>query len=191
MYLRKVSPAIDLKPEKITSRTQILTTKKSLKLKNSMVTRIIDGDEIKNTAGQVLTHNSKNFHRLNNKEEIECTITWFGKPFRKTFPQKIEKKTVKSKPKMPHVNKKPQKFCSYTVFSLNCKIRLKMSGRKRTRFFAPLPVSAWPKSRLQFDFKIMKMCEQIFKKDSAPIEFKCKNHNAPIKKITSKISIFT
>ena len=25
--------------------------------------------------------------------------------------------------------------------------------RKQTRFFAPLPVSAWPKSLLQFDFK--------------------------------------
>ena len=28
-----------------------------------------------------------------------------------------------------------------------------MSRRKTTRFFAPLPVSAWPKSLLQFDFK--------------------------------------
>ena len=29
----------------------------------------------------------------------------------------------------------------------------KNSRRKTTRFFAPFPVSAWPKSLLQFDFK--------------------------------------
>ena len=28
-----------------------------------------------------------------------------------------------------------------------------MSRRKTTRFFAPFPVSAWPKELLQFDFR--------------------------------------
>ena len=40
-------------------------------------------------------------------------------------------------------------FWSNTVFSLYFKI----SRRKTTRFFVPFPVSAWPKSLLQFDFK--------------------------------------
>ena len=49
--------------------------------------------------------------------------------------------------------KKPN-FCSNTVFSLYFKIRAKKnSRRKTTRFFAPIPVSAWTKSPLQFDFK--------------------------------------
>ena len=55
-----------------------------------------------------------------------------------------EQKTTTEKPN----------FCSNTVFSLYFKIRAKKkSRRKTTRLFAPLPVSAWPKSLLQFDFK--------------------------------------
>ena len=47
IYLSEVSHAIDLKEQQMTSRTQILTAKqkKSLKFKNSMVARIIDGDD--------------------------------------------------------------------------------------------------------------------------------------------------
>ena len=53
-------------------------------------------------------------------------------------------------------------FFSNTVFPLYLKIRAKKnSRRKTTRFFAPFPVSAWSKSLLQFDFKIMKMCEPV------------------------------
>ena len=45
-------------------------------------------------------------------------------------------------------------FCSNTVLSLYFKIRAtKILLRETTPFFAPLPVSAWPKSLLQFDFK--------------------------------------
>ena len=50
-------------------------------------------------------------------------------------------------------------FWSNTAFSLNFIIRdlsrftLKISRRKISRFFAPLPVSARPKSLLQFNFK--------------------------------------
>ena len=47
------------------------------------------------------------------------------------------------------------------------KLEQKISRRKTTRFFAPLPVSVWPKSLLQFDLtsKIMKIWEQIIKKE--------------------------
>ena len=44
-------------------------------------------------------------------------------------------------------------FCSSTVFSFYFKIRAKIARRKTTRFLAPPPVSAWPKSLLQFNFK--------------------------------------
>ena len=67
---------------------------------------------------------------------------------------------------MPHENKKTTSkkahFWSNDIFSLYFKI----SHQKTTRFSAPLPVSAYTKSSLQFDFMnhsmtIMKMCEQI------------------------------
>ena len=50
-FLKEVSHAIDLTAQQMTSRTQILTAKqqKSLKLKKSMVARIIDGDNDKVT----------------------------------------------------------------------------------------------------------------------------------------------
>ena len=95
----------------------------------------------KNIAGQVLTHNSKNFHWLNRKLDLERTMNGLEKPFRKNPIQKIEK-TVKIKVKLPHMNKKPL-----------ARKRIFCSRRHTTRFFAPLPVSAWPKSLLQFDFK--------------------------------------
>ena len=90
--------------------------------------------------------------------------------------QKIEKKTVKFKEKLPHVNKKTTiekaNFCSNTVFSLYFKFRTKKSRHKTTHFFAPLPVSAWPKSLLQFEFKNHENVWTDLKKDSAPIQFK-------------------
>ena len=86
--------------------------------------------------------------------------------------QKIEK-TVKIRMKLPHVNKKTitekPNFCSNTVFSLYFKIRAKkISRRKTTRFFAPFPVSAWPKSLLQFDFKNHENVWTDLKKKTAP-----------------------
>ena len=53
------------------------------------------------------------------------------------------------------------------------KLEQKNSRRKTTRFFAPLPVSAWPKSPLQFDFKNHEnVWTDLKKKDSAPIQSK-------------------
>ena len=93
----------------------------------------------------------------NKKLGLEWAVNGLGKPFRKKSDPKnrknnknqseiaaCEQKTTTEKPK----------FCSNTVFSLYFKIRAKkISRRKTTRFFAPFPVSAWPKSLLQFDFK--------------------------------------
>ena len=70
--------------------------------------------------------------------------------------QKIEK-TEKIKAKLPHVNKKPlpikRTFVQTPYSHSTLKLEQKISRRKTTRFFAPLPVSASPKSLLQFDFK--------------------------------------
>ena len=91
--------------------------------------------------------------------------------------QKSEKKTVKIRVKLPHVNKKTPSekanLCSNTVFSLYFKFRAK-------KFHAAKPLAF----SLHFLFrrdqnhysnltsKIRKRCEQILKKDSAPIQFK-------------------
>ena len=115
------------------SRAQILTAKQPMKksIPRSQVVRIIDGDdELKNIAGQVLTNNSKNFHWLNKKLELERTMNELGKPFRaKQSDPKNQKNSKKIKVKLPHANKKTTSdranFCSNTVFSLYFKIRAK------------------------------------------------------------------
>ena len=63
-----------------------------------------------------------------------------GKPFRKKNPiLKIEKKTVKIKMKLAHVNKKltseKANLCSNTVFSLFFKIRVKKSMPQNPSLF--------------------------------------------------------
>ena len=67
---------------------------------------------------------------------------------------------------MPHGNKKQlaRKIVSFqTPFSHSTsKLEQKNSRQKTTRSFAPLPVSARPKSLLPFDFQNHEKCEQIF-----------------------------
>ena len=108
-----------------------------------------------------------------------------GKPFRKKPIQKIQK-TVKISEiaacEQKTTTEKPN-FCSNTVFSLNFKIRVKNSRHKTTRFFAPFPVSAWPKSLLQFDFKNHENVWTDLKKKTAPQynsnSLNCKKPRAP------------
>ena len=90
--------------------------------------------------------------------------------------KKIEK-TVKVKVKLPHVNKKTSSekanFCSNVVFSLYFKTRAK-------KFHAAKPLALSVHCLFRRDqnhysnltSKLMKMYEQILKKDSAPIQFK-------------------
>ena len=49
-------------------------------------------DEIKNIARQVLTYNSKNFHGLNKKLDLERTMSELRKPFLKKSDKKTENK---------------------------------------------------------------------------------------------------
>ena len=96
-----------------------------------------------------------------------------GTPFRKKI-QKIEK-TVKIKVKLPCEKTTSEKanFCSNTVFSLYFKVRA-----KKIQATKPLAFSLYflfRRDQNQYSnltSKIMKMCAQFFKKDSAPIQFK-------------------
>ena len=111
--------------------------------------------------------------------------------------QKIEK-TEKIKAKLPHVNKKTTSekanFCSNTVFSLYFKFRAK-------KFHAAKPLAF----SLHFLFrrdqnhysnltsKIMKMCEQILKKKTAPQynsnSLNCKNKSGQVMKQFNEFSL--
>ena len=83
--------------------------------------------------------------------------------------QKIEK-TVKIKVKLPHVKKLARKqiFVQTPFSHSTLNLERKISRRKTTRFLAPLPVSAWPKSLLQFDFKNHENVWTDLKKKTAP-----------------------
>ena len=129
-------------------------------------------DEIKNIAGQVLTYNSKNFHRLNRKLDLQRTMNGLGKPFRKKSDPK-KRKNSKNQSEIAACEQKTSSekanLCSYTVFSLYSKFRAK-------KFYAAKPLAF----SLHFLFrrdqnhysnltsKIMKMCEQILKKRQCP-----------------------
>ena len=86
--------------------------------------------------------------------------------------QKIEK-TVKIKVKLPHVNKKTTSekanFCSNTVFSLYFKIRAKkFHATKLLAFSLHFLFRRDQNHYSNLTSKIMKMCEQILKKKTAP-----------------------
>ena len=129
-------------------------------------------DEIKkNIAGQVLTYNSKIFHWLNRKLDIKRTMSGFGKPFRKKSDPK-NRKNSKIKVKLPHVDKKPQARKPIFVQTLFSHSTLKLKRKK----FTPQNHSLFRSTSCLRDqnhysnltSKIMKMCEQILKKKTAP-----------------------
>ena len=65
------------------------------------------------------------------------------------------------------------KFCSNTVFSLNFKFRAKkFHVAKPLAFSLHFLFRRDQNHYYNLTSKIMKMCEQILKKDSAPIQFK-------------------
>ena len=133
-------------------------------------------DDEKKNIGQVLTYNSKNFHWLNRKLDQERTMNRLRKPFRKkSGPENWKNRKNQSEIAACEQKTTSEKanFCSNPVFSLYFKFRSK-------KFHAAKPLAF----SLHFLFrrdqnhysnltsKIMKMCEQILKKDSAPIQFK-------------------
>ena len=64
-------------------------------------------------------------------------------------------------------------FCSNTVFSLYCKIRVKKFHAAKPLVFSLHFLFRRDQNHYSnLTSKIMKMCEQILKKGSAPIQFK-------------------
>ena len=112
--------------------------------------------ETKDIAGLVLTYNSKKLHWIK-KLHLERTLTGSENPSRKKSHKKNRKTVINqsqnSTCEQKTTNKK-MNFCSNNFHTLLENYIRKRSRHKSTRLFTPLPVSAWPKSSLQFDFKI-------------------------------------
>ena len=97
-------------------------------------------------------------------------------PLEKIQIQKIER-TVKITVKMPHVNKKTTSekanFCSIAIFSPYFEIRAKKIHAAKPIAFSLLFLFRRDQNHyFNLTSKSMKKCEQILKKDSAPIQFK-------------------
>ena len=92
------------------------------------------------------------------------------KPIRKKIRSKKSKKTLKIKVKLPHVNKKTTSekadFCSNTVLSLYFKIRRKVPATKPLASSLHFLFRRDQNHHSNLALKIIKMCEQIFKKHS-------------------------
>ena len=86
------------------------------------------------------------------------------------------KKTVKINVKLPHVNKKPlpkNRIFIQTPFSHSTlKLEQKIHAAKPLAFSLHFLFRRDQNHYSNLTSKIMKMCEQILKKDSTPIQFK-------------------
>ena len=95
--------------------------------------------------------------RMDWERDLNWTTKGLGKLFTKIMCNKNIGKRVKIETKLEYMNKKtPARNCDFfsnIVFSLYHKIRVKKVSLQNHLFFAPLLVSSWPKSLLQFDFK--------------------------------------
>ena len=109
----------------------------------------------------------------NKKLGLEWAVNGFGKPFRKKSDPKIEKKTVKIRVKLPHVNKKPllrnrifvQTPFSHSILKLQQK---KIHAAKPLAFSLHFLFRRDQNHYSNLTSKIMKMCEQILKKRQRP-----------------------
>ena len=123
-------------------------------------------DEVKKHSRTSPDVQFKEFSFTKQKTRSKTDYGWIGKNHLKKFDPK-NRKTVKIKVKLPHVNKKPlANFCSNTVFSLYFKFRAKKIHAEK-----PLALLHFLFQRDQNHYsnltsKIMKMCEQILKKHS-------------------------
>ena len=98
-------------------------------------------------------------------------MNWLEKPFRKKSDYKNWKKTVKIKVKLPHVNKKPlarKRIFVQTPFSHSTlNLERKMFTRKPLAFSLHFLFRHDQNHYSNLTSKIMKMCEQILKKNIA------------------------
>ena len=128
----------------------------------------------KNIAGQVLTYNSKNFHWLNRKLDQVLWMDWENHLEKKSDPR--NRKNSKNQSEIAACEQKTSEkanFCSNTVFSLYFKFRAKKFHSAKALAFSLLFLFRRDQNQYSnLTSKIMKMCEQILKKDSAPMQFK-------------------
>ena len=116
-----------------------------------------------------LTRNGNLIHTK--KLGLEWALNGLGKPFRKSDPKNrknsknqseiaaCEQKTTTEKPN----------FCSNTIFSLYFKIRVKKNHAAKPLAFSLHFLFRRDQNRYSnLTSKIMKMCEQILKKKTAP-----------------------
>ena len=96
-----------------------------------------------------------------------------GKPFRKkSDPKKSKNQSEIAACEQKTTIEKPN-FCSNTFFSLYFKIRAKkIHAAKPLTFSLHFLFRRDQSDHSNLTSKIMKMCEQILKKDSAPMQFK-------------------
>ena len=126
-------------------------------------------DEIKkNIAGQVLTYNSKNFHWLNRKLDLERAMNGLRKPFRKKSYPKYRKNS-KNQSEIAACEQKTTSeklnFCSKTVFSLYFKVKAKKyHAAKPLDFSLHFLFRRDQNHYSNLTSKIIKLCEQILKK---------------------------
>ena len=110
------------------------------------------------------------------KLDLERTMSELVEPFRKKSDQKNRKKQKKNHSEIAACEQKTtsQKaiFCSNTVFSLYFKFRAKKIHTAKPLAFSLHFLFRRDQNHYSNLTSKMKMCEQILKKDSAPIQFK-------------------
>ena len=132
-------------------------------------------NQCQNAACDQKTTSEKWKFNSNKKLGLEWAVNGLGKPFRKKYDPE-NRKTVKIRVKLPHVNKKPlprNRIFAQTPFS-HFKIRAKKNHAAKPLAFSLHFLFRRDQNHYSnLTSKIMKMCEQILKKkDSAPIQFK-------------------
>ena len=142
------------------------------KRQNEVKRNIFLFDEVKkNIAGQLLTHNSKNFHWLNTKLDLERTMNGLGKPFRK----KSDPKNWKNSKNQSEIAACEQKttsekanFCSNTVFSLYLNLEQKNFTPQNHSLFRCISCFGVTKITTPIDFKNHENVWTDLKKKTAP-----------------------
>ena len=109
----------------------------------------------------------------NKKLGLEWAVNGLGKPFRKKFDPKNRKKNSKNQSEIAACEQKTTtekpNFCSNTIFALYFKIRAKkIHAAKPLAFSLHFLFRRHQNHYSNLTSKIMKMCEQILKKKTAP-----------------------
>ena len=112
----------------------------------------------------------------NTRLGLEWAVNGLGKPFRNKSDPKNRKNSKNQSEiaacEQKTTTEKPN-FCSNTIFALYFKIRAKKNHAARPLAFSLHFLFRRDQNHYSdLTSKIMKMCEQISKKDSAPIQFK-------------------